>query len=297
MNVLVAGGTGLVGSGITAAMRQAGHEVAVLSRSGRSRVEGVRAVRGDVTRPDTLAGQVDGFDVVVDAVQFPGSPMENPKKGLTFERVDLGGTRNLVDAAKAAGVGHYIGISGAGAAPDARYHWLRYKWEEEEYIKASGVPYTIFRGTWVYGPDDVSLNRFLGFARWLPFVPVIGNGKIRLNPLLVDDFGRHAAAAVTNGEARNRLFEIGGPEVLTMDEIIRTALRVAGKRRFLLHQPKPLMKAVGAVAQFLPGRPLTPDAIDFVTMDPVADTTELQAVFKLRLTPLAEGLSYLKPRR
>jgi len=296
MNVVVAGGTGLLGEAIVQAMLDAGHTVSVLSRSG-SRDPRVRSLRGDVTRPETLRGLLDGQDVVVDAVQFPNSPVENPKKGYTFERFDLGGTRNLVDAAKASGVEHFIGLSGAGAAPDARYHWLRYKWEEEQYIKESGLSYTIFRPSWVYGPRDHSLNRFLGFARFLPFVPVIGDGKTRLNPLFVGDLARHAAAAVTNPRARNRLFEIGGPEVLTMDDIIRTALRVAGKRRFLLHQPAGLMKAVAAIAQHLPGRPLTPDAIDFILMDPVCDNTELQQVFGLPLTPLAEGLAtYLGPR-
>ncbi len=91
--------------------------------------------------------------------------------------------------------------------------------------------------------------------------------------------------------AENRLFEIGGPDVLTMDEIIRTALQVRGKKRFLLHQPAALMKLVASVAQFAPGRPLTPDAIDFILMDPIADTASLREVFGLPLTPLAEALA------
>jgi uncharacterized protein YbjT (DUF2867 family) len=157
------------------------------------------------------------------------------------------------------------------------------------------VPYVVFRPSWVYGPGDVSLNRFLGFAKFLPFVPVIGNGKTRINPLYVEDLAAHVVAAVQKPEARGRIFEIGGPDVLTMDDVIRTALRVSGRRRFLLHSPKPVMKLVASVAQFAPGRPLTPDAIDFITMDGVADTSALREVFGLRLTPLEEGLAaYLK---
>ncbi|MCK9518811.1 MAG: NAD(P)H-binding protein [Dehalococcoidia bacterium] len=295
MQVLVAGGAGLLGGAALEALLEQGHEVSVLSRSSVSDPR-VRSIRGDVTQPESLQGKLEGHDAVVDAVQFPNSPIENPKKGLTFERVDYGGTRNLVDAAKAAGIPHFIGISGAGAAPDAEFHWLRFKWHEEQYIKENAPGYTIFRGSWVYGPADQSLNRFLSFARFLPFVPVIGDGKTRLNPLFVNDLGRHVAAAVTNDRARDRLFEIGGPEILTMDEIIRTALRVAGKRRFLLHQPTWLMKAVASVAQHLPGRPLTPGAIDFITMDPTSDTTELREVFGLPLTPLAAGLATYLPK-
>lgn len=294
MKVCVAGGTGLLGRAIVPALINAGHEVAILSRSDPSRDPvDPRAtwVRGDVTDPASLVSALRGMDAVVDAVQFPNSPVENPKKGYTFERIDLGGTKNLVDAAKAAGVPRFIGLSGAGAAEDARYYWLRFKWQEEQHIQASGLTWTIFRPSWIYGPRDVSLNRFLGFAKFLPFIPVIGNGKIRLNPLFVDDLAAHVAAAPGRPAAENRLFEIGGPDVLTMDEIIRTALRVRGKKRFLLHQPAALMKLVASVAQFAPGRPLTPDAIDFILMDPIADTASLREVFGLPLTPLAEALA------
>jgi NADH dehydrogenase len=258
----------------------------------------LRWVEGDVTRPETLPAALAGVDAVVDAVQFPNSPIENKKKGYTFERIDLGGTKALVDAAKAAGMGLFVGISGAGAAPDARHRWQRLKYQEEQHIEASGLPYTIFRGSWVYGPADVSLNRFLGFARWLPFVPIIGDGRARIAPVFVGDLGEHVVAALTNEGARNRSFEIGGPETLTMDEIVRTALDVQGKRRFLLHQPLSLMKLVAGVAQHLPGPPLTPDAIDFITMDGVVDVGPLRETFGLPLRTLREGLeTYLAPGR
>ncbi len=297
MKVLVAGGTGFLGREITRELISYGHDVTVLSRSNPARDPidpAAHWVAGDVMRPESLAAALPGFAVVVDAVQFPGSPFENPKKGWTFEQIDLQGTRNLVEAARVAGTPHFIGLSGVGADASAKYHWLRFKWDEEQAIITSKVPYTIFRPAWVYGPRDVSLNRFLGFARVLPFVPVIGNGKMRLNPLFVTDLGRHVAAAVGDDPQRRGLFEIGGPDQVTMDEVIRTALAVSGKRRMLLHQPKGLMKALAMLAQFAPGRPLTPDGIDFVTMEALADTTGLTRAFGLRLTPLAEGLaSYL----
>lgn len=291
VEVLVAGGTGLLGEAITRALAGAGHSVTVMSRSRPAMpVPGTSWVHGDVTEPSSLAGPVAGKEVVVDAVQVPNYPMEDPKRGYTFERIDLGGTKNLVDAAKVAGVGQFVGLSGVGAAEDAKYHWLRFKWQEEQHIRTSGVPFTIFRPSWIFGPRDVSLNRFLGLARWLPFVPVVGDGKTRINPLYVKDLAAHAAVAVGHERAMGQVFELGGPAVMTMDEVIRTALEVSGKRRFLFHQPKPLMKAAATVVQFVPGRPLTPDAIDFVTMDGVADTTLAESVFGLRLTPLEEAL-------
>jgi NADH dehydrogenase len=163
MKTMVAGGTGLLGREITRALLDAGHEVSVMARR-RPGADSLDAratwASGDVTDPASLADPLRGIQVVVDAVQFHNSPIEDPKKGNTFERIDLGGTKNLADAAKAAGVGHFVGISGASAAADAKYRWLRYKWQEEQHIKASGLRYTIFRPSWIYGPGDVSLNRF-----------------------------------------------------------------------------------------------------------------------------------------
>ncbi|MBA4179026.1 MAG: hypothetical protein C0506_00400 [Anaerolinea sp.] len=294
MKILVAGGTGFLGREIVHALLESGHSVTVGSRSWRKMGGGdIRAhwVEADVANPATLPAALAGFEVVVDAVQFPNSPVEDPKKGYTFEQVDFEGTRNLVDAARTAGVAHFIGLSGVGAADDAPYHWLRFKWQEEEHIRASGVPYTIFRPSWVYGAGDVSLNRFMGFARFLPFVPVVGNGKTRINPLYVGDLAAHVAASVTNAAAKGGLFEIGGPDILTMDEVIKTALRALHKRRILLHNPRPVMKLIAGVLQHLPGRPLTPDAVDFITMDGVADTAALREVFGLPLQTLEAGLA------
>lgn len=298
MKVLVAGGSGLLGQGITKALVNAGHEVTIGSRSSHAAGLGASWVHADVTDPASLATALQGgFDAVVDAVQFPNSPIENPKKGLTFERIDLHGTMNLVDAAKAAGIPRFIGISGVGADENGQYPWLRYKWQEEQHIIATGVPYTILRGSWVYGPNDVSLNRFLGFARWLPFIPVIGDGKTSINPLFIDDLGAYVTAAVERDDLRGRIFELGGPDTMTMDEIVRAALKAAGKKRFILHQPKFLMKLVASVVQFAPGRPLTPDAIDFITQDGVADIGPLKEAFGLPLTPIDAGLATYLPRK
>lgn len=298
MRVTVAGGSGFLGSAIVDALVLAGHDVTVASRhhprSGRTN-PAARWRYADVTDPAQLPDALVRTDAVVDAVQFPNMPVENPARGYTFGRIDFQGTCNLVDAARTAGVKWFVGLSGVGAAPDAPFHWLRFKHQEEEHIRASGIPYVIFRPSWIYGPGDVSLNRFLGFARFLPFVPVIGDGKTRINPLFVDDIGAHVAATLGRDDLQGRCFEIGGPETLVMDEVIRTALHVMGKRRPLFHQPKWLMKAVGNVASRLPGRMLTADAIDFITMDGVADTTALVQEFGLPLTRLEDGLAtYLR---
>ncbi|MBI5283586.1 MAG: complex I NDUFA9 subunit family protein [Chloroflexi bacterium] len=293
--ILVSGGTGFVGSAIVRELVRRGERVAVLGRDGAKTRErfgdAVEAREGDVRLPDQLPDTMQGVDVVINAVQFPNSPIENRRKGWTFEEVDLKGTRNQVDAAKAAGVRRFVYLSGVGASKESDKHWFRYKWEAEKYLQDSGIEWVIIRPTWVYGPGDVSLNRFLGFAKLLPFIPMFGNGKQDMQPVFIDDVGRVAADAALRPEAAHRLFELGGPEVLSMNDVVKTALEVMGKRRRLLHQPAVAGKTIGAITSILPKPPLTPDAVDFITEPAVADNTLLNQVLHPRLTPLREGLA------
>jgi NADH dehydrogenase len=226
--------------------------------------------------------------------------MENPARSQTFEEVDARGTENLVRAAKEAGVKSYVYLSGVGAAPDGRFHWLRAKWDAETAVRESGLTYVILRPSWVYGPEDQALNRFLGMSRFLPFVPLIGDASSqRLQPVFIDDVARAVAEALSHPTADNQVFDIGGPEVLSMKEIVRTALEVAGRRRLLLSAPKSVMKVVASVIKFMPGPPLTPDAVEFITMDALADPTRVELTLGMKMTPLREALgTYLaRPER
>ena len=293
--ILVTGGTGFVGSAIAKELLRRGEDVAVLGRDAdkiRRRLgTNVEARVGDVSDPATLAAAMRGIDIVINAVQFPGSPIENRRKGYTYEEVDLKGTRNQVDAAKAAGVRRFVYVSGVGAAKDAAKHWFRYKWEAENYVQKSGLEWVVLRPTWVFGPEDVSLNRFLGFADKLPFVPMFGNGKQDMQPVFVDDVGRAAADCVLKPAAVNTVFEIGGPDVMSMNDVVVAALEVRGKKRMLLHQPVFVGKTIGTLSSILPSPPLSADAIDFITGPAVADNSRLLAVMQPRLTSLRDGLA------
>ena len=296
--ILVAGGRGFVGAVVVEELRSRGESVAVLGRDaariGERFGEGVTARRADVRDAAGLAEALSGAEVVVNAVQFPNSPIENRRRGWTFEAVDLGGTRNLVDAAKAAGVRRFVYVSGVGAAPEAAKHWFRFKWQAEQHLAESGIEWTVVRPTWVYGRSDASLNRILRLGRFLPVLPTFGGGKQAMQPVFVEDVGRVLADAALRPEAANQLFELGGPEVMTMDEVLKTALEVMGRRRPILHQPVALGKAIGRLAALLPAPPLSADAIDFITSPAVADNVRLLDVLAPRLTPLREALaSYL----
>jgi uncharacterized protein YbjT (DUF2867 family) len=320
--VAVAGGTGFVGGAIVRELAARSHRVVVLSHrapvsAAADTADGAAAdtaagtadgagtakqsteVRqADVTRPDGLAEALAGADALVICLAFRNSPIEAPRRGRTFEKVDAAGTEALVAAARSAGIRSLVYLSGAGAAPDAPRHWFRAKWRAEEAIRGSGIAYTIFRPSWIYGPGDRSLNRFLGFARWLPFVPQIGSGRQLVAPVFVDDIGKLVADALETPAAENATLEVGGPETLTMDAVVREALRVSHRRRPILHAPAGLMKLATRPLTLLPSPPMTPDAIDFIVQSAQVDTGPLTAALPRRLTPLTEGLAtYLAPNR
>src|SRR5688572_13617193 len=194
--ILVAGGTGFVGSAVVTELLRRGEKVAVLGRDEakirRRFGTDVDARAADVRDRDALTNSYAGVEIVVNAVQFPNSPIEDRRKGWTFEQVDYQGTRNQVDAARAAGVRRFVYISGVGAAAEARKHWFRFKWLAEQHLAASGMEWVAVRPTWAYGPNDHALNRLIGFGRFLPFIPTFGSGKQPMQPVFVDDVGRVA---------------------------------------------------------------------------------------------------------
>ena len=300
MTVVVAGGTGFVGGAIATELHRRGHDVRVLSHRGESARGGlsdaIEIRRADVQSGDGLVEALRGADALAIALAFKNSPIEAPKKHQTFVEVDAEGTERLVAAAREAGVQRIVYLSGAGAAVDAPRHWFRAKWRAEEAVRGSGLTWTIIRPTWIFGPRDVSLNRFVGFARRLFSVPMTNTGSQLLAPVFIDDAAALAADSLVADAAVDQVFELGGPETLKMRDIIRTALRVAGLRRPVVPGPTPLIKLAAIPLSWLPSPILTPDAVDFINQPATVDLAPLLARMPRRLTPLEEGLAtYLAP--
>ena len=298
--VAVAGGTGFVGGAIATELLRRGHAIRVLSHRGESArgslSDAIDLRRADVQTGDGLVEALRGADALMIALAFKNSPIEAPRKHQTFVEVDAEGTERLIAAAREAGVKRIVYLSGAGAAPDAPRHWFRAKWRAEEAVRGSGVTWTIIRPTWIFGPRDVSLNRFVGFARHLFSVPMTNTGSQLLAPVFIDDAANLAADSLIADAAANQTFELGGPDTLKMREIIGIALRVAGLRRPIVPGPTPLIKLAAIPLSWLPTPILTPDAVDFINQPATVDLAPLLERMPRRLTPLEEGLrTYLAP--
>jgi NADH dehydrogenase len=300
MRIVVAGGTGFIGREVVERLLETrGDEIVVTSRDPErgdpwgGRVRMVQAFAGD---PISMGKAFTGAEVVVQAIQFPNHPVEDPSRGRTYVEVDGKGTEVAVSVAKKLGVRRFVYLSGAGAGQGRPQPWFQAKDRAEAAIRASGMEYAVLRPSWIYGPGDRSMNRFVFFCRYLPVVPVIGDGKTRVQPIAVQDVARCVAEAARREDAKDKVFELGGPERLTMDEIIRTVQKVLGKRRPLLHHPAPLMKILVRPMALLPEPILSPTAIDFVLQEVEVDPKPALDYFGFPFRRLEEGLrEYVRP--
>jgi NADH dehydrogenase len=295
--ILVAGGTGFTGRAVVRALRKRGHKVRVLSRGSANPFAddaGVEMVRGDVRDPGSLDDAVQGVRCVVGAVQFPGHPVEVPSRGLTYDEYDRKGTENLVTAAVAAGVRRYVYVSAAGVGEARPQEWFVAKDAAERAVRESGLDWVIVRPSWMYGPGDRALNRFAAIARWSPVVPLTSMGRNTVQPVHVDDVADVITRCVDDEKTTGAVIGIAGPETLSMMAIVKTLLAAMGRRRLVLPTPPALVKLGALVLYRLPGRILSPRAVDFANGDAPVDTTAMHELLGFEPRRLADGLSYLR---
>jgi uncharacterized protein YbjT (DUF2867 family) len=285
MKVLVCGGTGFVGSAIARELSRRHIGVRVLTRKSAGPDTSVEYVRGNVFDSTSLHWAMQGCDVVIQAVQFENAPFENPKKGRTYEKIDGEGTEAVVDAAKTSAVNRIIYVSGAGTDENKTEAWFRAKFRAEQAVKKSGLVWTIFRPSWIYGRYDRSLNRMINMIRWSPLVFILG-GSYKIQPLLIDDFAKMLVQSLLEPDAQHQIYQVAGPQHLTMKEILQTAAKVLDKKRIYISIPN-------ALAGFLFSCLGKRDALDFLTMDIFIPKDEEEKVvkdLKVECKTLQEGL-------
>ncbi len=294
MRIVVSGGTGFIGRAVVDRLLETGQDrIAVTSRHPEAhdpwggRVERIQAFAGDSV---SLGKAFTRADVVVHCIQFPNHPVERPSRGYTYLEVDGKGTSVAARVAKAVGVRRFVYLSGAGAGQGRPQPWFKAKDQAEAAIRDTGMEHVFLRPSWIYGPGDRSMSRMLFFCRYLPVVPVIGDGTTPVYPAYVDDVAHAVVESVRRDDAKDKALEIGGPERLTMDQVMRTIQGVLGKRRPLLHHPAPLMKLLVLPLQILPEPMLSPGAIDFVTQSVDIDPKPAMDYFAFPWKKLEDGL-------
>jgi uncharacterized protein YbjT (DUF2867 family) len=299
MRVLVTGATGFVGREIVQELLLRGHEVRALVRRGSEKKltpeKRVEIFPGDCLQPETLIPAAAGCAAVIHLV---GIIREFPGRGVTFERLHVEATRHIVDAARAAGVRRYLHMSALGARPEPAdpYHVTNFR--ADQYVTASGLTYTIFRPSVIYGPGDQSINLFVRQIQRLSFFPVIGDGQYQLQPVPVDTVARAFILALELPQTENRIYDVGGPEPLTFDEIVDTIAAVVNRRVKKIHQPVWTMRWAAKLCGRFRWFPLSPGQLRMLLEGSTCDPTAFYQDFGLSPRPFREGLAaYLPVRR
>ena len=292
--ILVTGATGFVGRRMARALAIRGKRVRALARrTGREHLfsdDGVEIRYGDVTDLGSLQGAMEGVNGVVHLVAVIRERGQS-----TFERVNHQGTRNVAQAAREAGARCLVYLSGIGAADDQRFPFLRSKWRAEEAVRESGVPYTILRGSILYGEGDEFINMLAGVIRTFPIVPVAGDGRARFQPIAVEEVAECIALAVDREELRGQAIEVGGPEQLNYDRIVDIIAGTYRLRRLKAHLPLALMRRmVWLMERTLPHPPATLHQLSMLALDNVAQIDTVARVFGFQPRPLEGNIDYVR---
>jgi NADH dehydrogenase len=290
--ILVTGATGFVGGHVVAALRSARKQVRCLVRDLRTAAKpelaGCELVVGDMTEPASLASATEGVECVVHLVAIRQGRAEQ------FERIRSQGTRDLLRAAQDAGVRRFVHMSALGLDERTKdlVPYYRAKWSMEQAVEGSTIPFVIFRPSFVFAVDGGILPTFRKLARLAPVTPIAGPGKQRLQPIWADDVAAYFVRAVDEEAATGGTFELGGPDVVSWNELWAKLKQAIGVRRPSVHVPMAFMRANALVTERLPGNiPLTRDLLTMMEAgDNVVTDGSAERVFQLPLVSLEEQL-------
>jgi uncharacterized protein YbjT (DUF2867 family) len=272
--ILVTGGSGYLGSHIVRKLVGAGKQVRVMvynsqhaQTEGRLRDLNVDWIEGDVTRPETLPPALEDVEAVVHTVAIAIE-----KGGRTYEAINYEGTVHMVDAALKTGVGRFINISQLGAAPDLPYRFLASKGQAQEYVAQSSLNWTAFRPSVIWGPEDEFANTFARLVPITPIIfPIIGDEESKFQPVWVEDVAASVLASLESDWTFQKEYELGGPEILTLEEIERRTLNAVGARRTLVRFPTWLLKGIVTLMEkVFPTPPVTRSLLELLEVENVS---------------------------
>jgi len=282
MRVVLIGGTGFLGTHVARTLLAAGHEVWTLSRRGRGSLQEVRYLKGDAARNRGLAEAVTGADAVF---YLAGIIREGEQ---SFEAVHVEGVRNVVAAMREAGVRRLLHVSALGARRGTRSRYFETKAEGEAIVRESGLEWTIFRPSLIFGEGDEFFGKILkGLVRMpLPFIPLVGSGDYPFRPVWAGDVAGAMVQSLKKPETVGEAYDLVGPREYTYRELVLLVRDALGSRKPLLSLPVWFF----ALLARLPGAPITRDQLYMLLMGNTGDPGKMRAVFELEWRPLEAEL-------
>ncbi len=297
MNICVLGGTGFVGSALVNRLARDGHWLRVPTRNP---VHGehlrvlptVELATANVHDPGTLDRLVTGMDAVINLVGIL-----NEHGHSTFQLAHAALAQKLIAALKAARVRRLLQMSALGADTGGPSRYLRTKGEAEAHIRAAAahLDFTLFRPSVIFGPGDSLTNRFAALLRLSGGFLPLARAHARFAPVYVDDVAEAFTRALSDRKTHGQSYELCGPQIMTLEQLVRTTAQAAGLRCLILRLPDPIGRLQAALLGVLPGKPLTTDNFRSLTLDSVCTDPGCE---RLGLTPrtMAQILpGYLSP--
>ena len=290
--ICLLGGTGFVGKCLAARLCEAGHDVVILTRHRERRrdllvLPTVRLVQGDVYDPEFLRKQFEDRDAVINLV---GILNEKGRDGRGFARVHTELPSMIVEACRQTGVTRLLHMSALHASPAAPSHYLRTKALGEDAVHRAENPdfhVTSFRPSVIFGPGDSFLNRFAGLLRLTPGVFPLACPQARFQPVYVEDVVRAFVESLGNHKTFGQRYDLCGPKVYTLREIVEYVARFIGKRVCILGLNDALSYLQAAALEFVPGKPFSLDNYRSLQVDSVCESG-FPEVFGVVPTPLEQ---------
>lgn len=289
--VTVFGGSGFLGRHVIRELARRDYRIRVGVRRPElaghlqplGRVGQIHPVQANVRHPASVQAAARGASVVVNLVGILAQ-----SGAQTFDAVQDKGAEAVARAAAEIGA-RMVHVSAIGADADSASGYARSKAAGEAAVLAATPAATIFRPSVVFGPEDQFTNRFAGLARLSPMLPLIGGGHTKLQPVYVGDVATAIADAVEGTTRPGATYELGGPEVMSMREIIELILKITQRNRMLVPLPFPLARLKSFFLQFAPGDfKLTPDQVELLRTDNVVSDAAKAAGLTLeglKITP------------
>lgn len=291
--ILVTGGSGFVGNHLIPELVRQGFSVncLVLNEKEAEKVKalGVGATIGNVADASSIKGSAKDAEAIIHMVAIL-----RERGKATFEAVNVKGTENMLKEAKDASVKRFIHMGILGANPNPKYRYLHSKWKAMQKVGKSGLEYTIFKPSVMFGKGAGFTEALLRSINMFPFIaPVAGSGKTMLQPIWVGDVVSCLIEAV-KGKCLNETCEIGGPEQLTYKEMMQVVMEASSIKKPKVHIPIPLMRpAVILMEKLSSNPPITKDELDALGLDNLTEIDAVQKQFGFMPMDIKEGLKYL----
>ena len=288
MKIFIAGGTGFVGGHLVSELLNRGHSARLLVHRRSAPLEGVEQSEGDIAQPESFENQLAGCDAVINLI---GIIREFPSRGITFEKLHVQATANLLSAAKKSAIRRYLQMSALGTRADAVSAYHKTKWLAEEQVRASGLDWTIFRPSLIFGPKDAFVNMLAAQLRLAPIMPVIGSGAYRLQPIHAKDVASCFALALEKPETAGHVFNLCGNDRMSYVDLLDSIAVVMGRSKpFKPHAPLGLMKLIIPIMQNIPQFPITMDQLQMLLEENICDGA-WKSVFGFEPHGFKEGIS------